>query len=173
MKKILLLCLILYFYGNLASALSIYDPISKITKSPYDDEYKGMSHSDILIEQQAEKDGLKNIVQPKSTIQFKKTVQPIKYYEPWVTDINAGKGHVTYTLNMYMPTKRGPLLFKNRRDYICSQDKEALLWGEATYVINGDSVDYTSLMDKTKLRKYAPVDEYNRDTIEEIRLYCK
>ncbi len=159
MKKILALFIILCFYENVAFALSIYDSISEITKNPYSN---AENPSDAIIKQQMEENERK-----------KRNSQQIKFYEAWVTDINAGKGHVTYTLNMYMPTQRGPILFKNRRDYSCSQNKEALLWGEATYLYNGETIDYTSLMDKTKLRKYAPLDEHSFETIQQITPYCQ
>lgn len=94
--------------------------------------------------------------------------------ESWVSDITANNGHVTYTVNVYLPTDRGTTwIVKNRRDYICSQKKEAILWGEAKDSYTGEIIDYTSFMDKNKLRKYAPINEYDYENIKQILPYCK
>ncbi len=92
--------------------------------------------------------------------------------QAWVTDVKANNGHVTYSVNVYMPVKNDVLLMKNRRDYICAQNKEAILWGEITSVGTGEKIDYTSLMDKSRLRKYAPINPNSYDIIQQIRPYC-
>lgn len=91
----------------------------------------------------------------------------------WVSDIKAANGHITYTLNVYLPIDNDTIHFKNRRDYICSQQTEAVLWGEAIYLSAGKTVDYTSMMDKTKLRKYKPISQEDYKTIQSILPYCK
>lgn len=103
---------------------------------------------------------------------FVSPVFALEAFDNWVTDIKANNGHVTYTLNVYIPTDNDVIVAKNRRDYICSQNKEALLWGEAHYMYSGQTIDYTSLMDKSKLRKYVPIDQYSIETIQKIRPYC-
>ena len=90
----------------------------------------------------------------------------------WVTDVVANNGHVTYTLNVYMPVQNDTLYAKNRRDFICSQRTEAILWGEVTYLSTGRTIDYTSFMDKSKLRKYAPVKPVDYEYIQYIIPYC-
>lgn len=94
-------------------------------------------------------------------------------YDSWVSDIKVNNGHVTYTMNVYLPGDNDDLHIKNRRDYICSQNTEAVLWGEATYLSSGKTIDYTSFMDKTKLRKYAPISKLDYDIIRQITPYCK
>lgn len=76
----------------------------------------------------------------------------------WVSDVKTGNGHVTYTFNLYLPTDNDTLHMKARHDYVCSQQMDAVLWGEGTYLSTGRTVDYTSLMERTKLRKYQPID---------------
>lgn len=105
---------------------------------------------------------------------FASPILALEAFESWVTDITVNNGHVTYTVNVYVPTDRGTAWFvKNRRDYICSQKKEAILWGEAKDVSTGEIIDYTSFMDKNKLRKYAPINEYDYENIQQILPYCK
>lgn len=91
--------------------------------------------------------------------------------EFWVDDIKPGNGHVTYTLNVIL-SGNNPIHMKNRRDYICSQQKQAILWGEGTYVSSGKTLDYTSMIDKTKLRKYVPLEQEDYEIIQDILPYC-
>ncbi len=90
----------------------------------------------------------------------------------WISDIKAANGHVTYTMNAYLPGDGNPIHMKNRRDYICSQRKEAILWGEGTYLSSGKTVDYSFMIDKTKLRKYKPITQEDYETIRNILPYC-
>lgn len=90
----------------------------------------------------------------------------------WISDIKSGNGHVTYTYNIDLPGKNDILRMSNRRDYICSQQKEAILWGEGIYLSTGKKVDYTSLMDKSRLRTYQPVTQEDYEVIQQILPYC-
>lgn len=104
-------------------------------------------------------------------------VQPIyatEELESWVSDIKSNNGHVTYTFNAYFPLDNDTIHFKNRRDYICSQQIEAILWGEATYLSTGRTIDYSFMMDKTRLRKYVPIKREDYSMIQQhIIPYCK
>lgn len=93
--------------------------------------------------------------------------------ETWVSDVVVNNGHVTYTFNTYMPIENDMILAKNRRDYICSQNKEAVLWGTATYLTTGKTVDYTKLIDPDKLRKYGSLNEFDMERIQQIIPYCR
>ena len=90
----------------------------------------------------------------------------------WVSDIKTGNNHVTYTLNLYLPLDYDTLHLKSRRDYICSQKTQAILWGEATYLSTGKTIDYSFMIDKDKLRKYTLVDSKDYG-IDIVRQYCE
>lgn len=90
----------------------------------------------------------------------------------WVSDVVANNGHVTYTLNAYIPVQNDTIYSKNRRDFVCSQRTEAILWGEMTSISTGQTIDYTSFMDKSKLRKYAPIKPVDYEYIQQIIPYC-
>lgn len=89
-----------------------------------------------------------------------------------VSDIEANNGHITYTRNVYLPLANDTIHMQTRCDYICSQKKEAILWGEAMYIGSGKTIDYTSLMDKSRLRKYQPVTQEDYEVIQQIIPYC-
>ena len=94
-------------------------------------------------------------------------------FETWVSDVVANKGHVTYTVNTYMPIDNDMILAKNRRDYICSQNKEAVLWGTATYMSTGKTIDYSMFLDSDKYKKYGPLNQYDLERIQQIIPYCR
>lgn len=94
-------------------------------------------------------------------------------FDTWVSDVTANNGHVTYSANVYMPTQNDTLYIKNRRDYICAQQKEAILWGEITSMNTGRKYDYSILMDQSKLRKYVPITNVDYDRIRQIIQYCQ
>lgn len=90
----------------------------------------------------------------------------------WADDIKPGNGHVTYTRNAYLPGKSDTIHMKTRCDYICSQQTEAVLWGTATYLSSGKIIDYSFMIDKTKLRKYKPITQEDYEIIQDILPYC-
>lgn len=91
----------------------------------------------------------------------------------WVDDINAANGHVTYTNNVVLPTDNGVILMKSRQDYICSQNKYAVLWLEGYTNDNlSKPIDISFMVDKNKLRKYTPADSQDY-AVNIVRQYCK
>ena len=93
-------------------------------------------------------------------------------FETWVSDINPNKGHITYTVNTLMPIENDTILAKNRRDYICSQNKEAVLWATATYLSSGKTIDYSMFVDEDKYKKYGSLNQYDYERIQQIVPYC-
>lgn len=91
----------------------------------------------------------------------------------WVDDINMSNGHVTFSDHLVLPTDKGVILLKSRKDYICSQNKYAVLWLEG---YNNEDlskpIDISFMVDKNYLRKYVPADpgDYAVNIIKE---YCE
>lgn len=150
MKKLFMIICVLCLFSSISYALSIYDPISDKEKL-FPDSTKEFSNP---------------IEKPK--MMFNGDVMS------WISDINANKGHVTYTLNVQIPLehKNDILIAGTRRDYICSQSKEAILWGKARYASTGEIIDYTPFIDKTKYKKYVPVEYEDTERIDQIEPYC-
>lgn len=112
----------------------------------------------------------------KFVLLFLLTISPVLAnpgFETWVSDIAPGNGHVTYTVNVYMPIENDMILAKNRRDYICSQNKEAILWATATYLTTGKTIDYSMFVEQEKLKKYGPINQFDIERIEQIIPYCR
>lgn len=91
----------------------------------------------------------------------------------WVDNFNAANGHVTYTSNVWLPSKDGMILIKARKDYACSQNTYAVLWLEG---YNNEDlskpIDITFMVDKNKLRKYTPADPGDY-AVNIVRQYCE
>ena len=94
-------------------------------------------------------------------------------FETWVSDVVANNGHITYTVNVNMPIDNDVILAKNRRDYICSQNKEAILWASATYLSTGKTIDYSMFVEQDKFKKYGSLNQYDMERIQQIIPYCK
>lgn len=91
----------------------------------------------------------------------------------WVDDINMSNGHVTFSDHLVLPTDKGVILLKSRKDYICSQNKYAVLWLEG---YNNEDlskpIDISFMVDKNYLRKYVPADPKDY-AVNIIKEYCE
>lgn len=92
--------------------------------------------------------------------------------QAWVDGINAGNGHVTYTDNLIVVTERGLIRLAMRKDYICSQNKYAILRLNGYSNDNIDkAIDLDFLIDRNKIGKYTPAEEQDY-AVNIIRQYC-
>lgn len=92
--------------------------------------------------------------------------------QAWVDGINAGNGHVTYTDNLIVVTDKGIVRLAMRKDYICSQNKYAILRLNGYSNDNIDkAIDLDFLVDPKLIGKYTPAEEQDY-AVRIIRPYC-
>lgn len=93
--------------------------------------------------------------------------------QAWVDNVNANGDHVTYSDNLVLPTEQGVIFLTMRKDYVCSQNKYAILWVKGYRNEDlSNPIDLSFMIDKDKLRKYTLAEPQDY-AVNIVRQYCE